>query len=575
MSDPRRSSSILTFCSTPPLDGSRNIKFQLKRSCHLCRRAYRPSGGIYCQPSAVTASQRIKKFLGDKDNANIFNITEAFRRGEWKATEITQEYLQRILAMDKRIGAFLTVDAERALERAEELDMKWKKGKPLGALAGVPFAIKDNLCTKGMITTAGSKILENFIPAYNATAINRLEEADAIVIGKTNMDEFGMGSSTELSAFHTARNPWNLGRVCGGSSGGSAAAVASGMAVAALGSDTGGSIRQPASFCGVCGLKPTYGLVSRFGLVAFSSSLDTVGPMASTVAELASIFKVLAGNDPMDGTCLHHTLPNYDDILQGPGSLNLSTLTIGVVQDDKLFSRMNNDVINCFMESVRVFQKLHANLIPVSLPFLEESLGAYYVIAPSEASSNLARYDGVRYGVRQDASNISELYLKARGSGLGNEVKRRILTGTFALSSGYYDAYYRKALQVRSHIIAQFSCCSYAHSCYRDKKLFEQQNVDIVLTPTAPSPAFEIGEKLDDPVKMYLEDVLTIPASLAGLPALSVPMGFDEDCLPIGLQLIGNRLQEDVLFRAAHAFQLATNWHEQMPTIYQEYISQS
>ncbi|GJQ15969.1 hypothetical protein GpartN1_g7760.t1 [Galdieria partita] len=506
----------------------------------------------------------IKKQLADVDNSTVLSITENFKRGEWKAVDIVVEYLNRIHEMDKLLGAFLTVDAERALQKARWLDEKWRKGEPLGPLAAVPVAVKDNLCTKGIPTTAGSRILENFIPGYDATTVSRLEAADAIVVGKTNMDEFGMGSSTELSGFHPSKNPWDPSRVCGGSSGGSAAAVASGMVPFALGSDTGGSIRQPASFCGICGLKPTYGRVSRFGLVAFSSSLDTVGPMASSVMELASVFQVLAGHDSMDSTSLLDKVPCYKDILQERGALDLKDIKLGVVYDERMLSSKGfgqvEDVMRCFQESVRVFTHLNAKVVAISLPFLEEALAAYYVIAPSEASSNLARYDGVRFGIRQEAAHISELYQKSRGMGMGSEVKRRILTGTFALSSGYYDAYYRKALQVRQLVSQQL------------KNLFQQQ-LDIIICPTTPCAAFELGEKIKDPVKMYMEDLLTIPASLAGLPALSVPMGFDSDHLPLGLQLIGNQQREDILFRAGHAFQLATNWHRHRPLMYRNYVS--
>ncbi|GJD07395.1 Glutamyl-tRNA(Gln) amidotransferase subunit A [Galdieria sulphuraria] len=555
--------STFFFCPTCRIIVVQNGRWiRHKRTCF--QRS--PLSRLYCQTTKV--SNIVKKQLADVENSTILSIAETFKRGEWKAVDVVIEYLNRIHEMDKLLGAFLTVDAERALQKAQLLDEKWKNGEHLGPLAAVPVAVKDNLCTKGLLTTAGSRILENFIPRYDATTVSRLEAADAIVVGKTNMDEFGMGSSTELSGFHPSKNPWDPSRVCGGSSGGSAAAVASGMAPFALGSDTGGSIRQPASFCGVCGLKPTYGKVSRFGLVAFSSSLDTVGPMASSVIELATIFQVLAGHDSMDSTSLSDKVPCYTDMLQEKGALDLKGITLGVVYDERMlslegFRNINGtgveDLMRCFQESIRVLTHLNVKVVPISLSFLEEALAAYYVIAPSEASSNLARYDGVRFGIRQYASHISELYQKSRGMGLGSEVKRRILTGTFALSTGYYDAYYRKALQVRQLISQQF------------ENLFQQ--LDIIVCPTTPCAAFELGEKMEDPVKMYMEDLLTIPASLAGLPAVSIPMGFDSDHMPLGLQLIGNRQREDILFRVGHAFQLATNWHRHRPLIYRNYVS--
>jgi len=540
-------------------------------SCPTCRptwrrnwkRPKRTTRTRILSQHTVHISTVIKRQLADVDNSSVLAIAENFKRGEWKAVDIVMEYLQRIHEMDKVLSAFLSVDAERALYKAQLLDEKWDKGEHLGPLAAVPVAIKDNLCTKGMVTTAGSKMLETFVPAYDATSVARLEAAGAIILGKTNMDEFGMGSSTELSGFHPSKNPWDPSRVCGGSSGGSAGAVSSGMAPFALGSDTGGSIRQPASFCGISGLKPTYGRVSRFGLIAFSSSLDTVGPMACSVAELATIFQILAGRDPMDPTSWSEAA-SYSDILHRRGALDLKDVKLGVVDifSSTLEENQVNDVMRCFLDSIRVFTKLNAQVVSISLPYLEEALAAYYVIAPSEASSNLARFDGVRFGSRQEASHISELYQKSRGLGMGAEVKRRMITGTFALSSGYYDAYYRKALQVRQCIIGQF------------EDLFRQ--VDVILCPTTPCAAFELGERMGgDPVKMYREDVLTIPPSLAGLPALSIPMGFDANQLPLGLQLIGNRQGEDLLFRVGHAFQMATDWHRQRPPIYRQYVQSS
>jgi aspartyl-tRNA(Asn)/glutamyl-tRNA(Gln) amidotransferase subunit A len=421
-------------------------------------------------------------------------------------------------------------------------------GEDLPPLAGVPIAIKDNLCTKGIRTTCSSRMLESFVPPYESTVTDRLWRSGAVLIGKTNLDEFAMGGSTETSAFGPTANPWNTGYVPGGSSGGSAAAVAAGECMASLGSDTGGSIRQPASFCGVVGLKPTYGRVSRYGLVAFASSLDQVGPFATSVSDAAELLQAIAGEDPRDSTCLKAPVPNYREVL----GRSVSGLRIGVVRECFDQEGLDPQVKASVLAAADLLQSLGAELVEVSCPRFNDGIATYYVIAPSEASANLARYDGVKYGFRaEDASSLASMTARSRAEGFGSEVQRRILIGTYALSAGYVDAYYRKAQQVRTLIRGDFETAF--------------ASVDVLLTPTAPSTAFAAGTHADDPLAMYLADLLTIPANLAGLPAINVPCGFDSEGLPIGVQLIGNVLEEPLLLQVAHQYEQSADVMSRRP----------
>jgi aspartyl-tRNA(Asn)/glutamyl-tRNA(Gln) amidotransferase subunit A len=449
-------------------------------------------------------------------------------------------HLDRIASLDGALGAFLEVGAERALERARRVDGILSNGDP-GPLAGVPVAIKDVLDIEGMPTTCASRVLEGYVPPFTATAVRRLEAAGAIVLGKTNMDEFAMGSSTENSAYQVTRNPWSHDRVPGGSSGGSAAAVAAGLATLALGTDTGGSIRQPAALCGVVGLKPTYGRVSRYGLVAFASSLDQAGPLARSVADAALAAGVLFGPDPRDATSAPAPVPDFGAALEG----GIAGLRIGVPRTF-LESGVDAAVMASFEGALRVLEDAGAKTAEVALPHLQHAIATYYLIATAEASSNLARFDGVRYGRRVDAGDLAGMYGETRDRGFGPEVKRRIILGTFALSAGYHDAYYLRAQQVRTLIRRDFERA--LASC------------DVVATPTTPTPAFRIGEKTADPLQMYLADIFTVPASLAGLPALSIPMA-PAGGLPVGLQLQGRLFEEETLVRAGHAFQQRTAHH--------------
>ena len=458
--------------------------------------------------------------------------------GEVSARELTDHHLARIEAVDSSVHAFLEVTADRARADADRLDEARAAGEDLPPLAGVPIAIKDNLCTKGIRTTCSSRMLESFVPPYESTVTDRLWRSGAVLIGKTNLDEFAMGGSTETSAFGPTANPWNTEHVPGGSSGGSAAAVAAGECMASLGSDTGGSIRQPASFCGVVGLKPTYGRVSRYGLVAFASSLDQVGPFATSVSDAAELLQAIAGEDPRDSTCLRAPVPNYSDRL----GRSVTGLRIGVVRECFDQEGLDPQVKASVLAAADLLQSLGAELVDVSCPRFNDGIATYYVIAPSEASANLARYDGVKYGFRaDDASSLAAMTARSRAEGFGSEVQRRILIGTYALSAGYVDAYYRKAQQVRTLIRRDFETA------------FE--SVDVLLTPTAPSTAFAVGAHADDPLAMYLADLLTIPANLAGLPAINVPCGFDSAGLPIGVQLIGNVLEEPLLLQVAHQYE--------------------
>ncbi|MDE2040487.1 MAG: Asp-tRNA(Asn)/Glu-tRNA(Gln) amidotransferase subunit GatA [Elusimicrobia bacterium] len=464
-------------------------------------------------------------------------IAGGVRSGEFSAQEVLKAFLSRIERDEPRVRAFLALFGEQALEAARAVDAKRAAGDPLGALAGVPVALKDNILVKGVETTCASKILRGHRSAYDAHVVERLRAADAVPLGKTNMDEFAMGSSTENSAFFKTANPWDTGRVPGGSSGGSAAAVAAGFAPLALGSDTGGSIRQPAAFCGVVGLKPTYGLVSRYGLVAFASSLDQIGPLSRTVEDAALALSVIAGHDARDTTSA--TAAPEAALKSGRG---LSGLRVGLPKE-YFVSGLDAEVEKSVREAIAALERLGARAVEISLPHTRYALSSYYIIAPSEASSNLARFDGVRYGLRAgEAASLEQLYERTRGQGFGPEVKRRIMLGTYALSSGYYDAYYAKAQRVRTLIARDF------------ERVFAE-SVDLIAAPTTPTPPFRLGEKLDDPLSMYLSDVFTIPSNMAGNASLSIPCGLTAGGLPIGLQLIGGRFKEGLLLGAARALE--------------------
>ena len=476
------------------------------------------------------------------------DLRQKLKSGEVSSKELVQEKISRINKLDKTLNTFLTVCSELALKRAEYIDNQRAAGKNLPPLSGIPLAIKDNLCTKGIKTTCASKILENFIPPYESTVTARLLNCGAVMIGKTNMDEFAMGSSTETSAFGPTLNPWNITKVPGGSSGGSAASVAAELCFGSLGSDTGGSIRQPASFCGVVGMKPTYGRVSRWGLIAFASSLDQIGPFANNVSDAAEILQVISGKDELDSTTVDIPVPNY---LEGL-SKSVKGLKIGLIDNCFQHEGLAADVKDSVLSSASLLESLGAEIINLSCPRFNDGIATYYVIAPSEASANLARYDGVKYGFRTDNDkSLIEMTSKSRAIGFGSEVKRRILIGTYALSAGYVDAYYKKAQQVRTLIRRDFD------------NAFKK--VDILLAPTSPTTAFGSGENVDNPMAMYLSDLLTIPANLAGLPAISLPCGFDKSGLPIGLQLIGNVFDEAKLLQVASQFEKAAEISKNRP----------
>jgi aspartyl-tRNA(Asn)/glutamyl-tRNA(Gln) amidotransferase subunit A len=464
------------------------------------------------------------------------------------AVEITTETLQRIETLEPKLHSFLCVTADKAIAAAQRVDAKIAAGETIGLLEGIPIGIKDNLCTRGIPTTCGSRILEGFVPAYESTVTQKLQDAGAVMVGKTNLDEFAMGSSTENSGYQVTANPWDLSRVPGGSSGGSAAAVAAEECVVALGSDTGGSIRQPASLCGVVGMKPTYGLVSRFGLVAYASSLDQIGPFGRTVEDAAILLQAIAGYDAQDSTSLKVEIPDYTQALKS----DLKGFKVGVITET-FGEGLDEIVAERVREAIAQLKSLGATVQEISCPRFRYGLPTYYIIAPSEASANLARYDAVKYGIREEADSLIEMYTKTRAKGFGTEVKRRIMLGTYALSAGYYDAYYLKAQKVRTLIKQDFD------------QAFEK--VDVLVCPTAPTTAFKAGEKTADPLSMYLSDLMTIPVNLAGLPSMSIPCGFDGQNLPIGLQLIGNVLREDVLFRVGYAYEQSTKWHTQKPPL--------
>src|SRR5438270_10549162 len=452
---------------------------------------------------------------------------------------LVESFYARIQKEDSAIGAYLTLTRERALDQADRIDRLAAEGKPLPPLGGVPVGIKDVMCTRGVRTTAGSKILENFIPPHDCTAVARLEAAGAVVLGKLNCDEFAMGSSNENSAFHPVRNPRDLSRVPGGSSGGSAAAVAADMAVVTLGSNTGGSIRQPASFCGVVGLMPTYGRVSRYGLIAFASSLDHIGPLAKNVKDTASVLRTIAGRDPMDSTSADVPVPDYVAEIDKP----VSGLKIGMAEE-YFGDGLDAEVRKAVEDAIQSLAKLGCDVVPVSLPHTEYAIPTYYIVATAEASSNLARFDGVRYGHRaKNARTLTEMYRRSLDEGFGAEVKRRIMLGTYALSAGYYDAYYLKAQKVRALLTQDFD------------EAFKK--VDVIAGPTSPTPAFKLGEKVDDPLAMYLADIYTVTADLAGIPGISVPAGQSKDNLPIGMQIFAKHFDEGTILRMAHAYEKA------------------
>lgn len=476
------------------------------------------------------------------------NLLEMLQKREVSSEEITRDVLKRIEQVDGKIRAFVTVTEDKALEQARRVDRKIKEREKLGPLAGIPVAVKDNMCTDGIRTTCSSKILYNYVPPYNATVVKRLEEAEAVIIGKTNMDEFAMGSSCENSAFFPTCNPWSLDRVPGGSSGGSAAAVAADETILALGSDTGGSIRLPAAFCGIVGMKPTYGAVSRYGLIAFASSLDQIGPMVKDVQDCALLMNIICGHDPMDSTSVAYDVPDYTSFL----GQDIKDLKIGLPRE-YIGEGIDYQIKDTILKAAESLSSLGALVEETSLPHSEYALPAYYIIAPAEASSNLARYDGVRYGYRAEgAEDVVEMFKKTRSEGFGPEVKRRIMLGTYALSAGYYDAYYNKALQVRTLIKRDFD------------EAFKQ--FDVLMSPTNPIPPFKRGEKVDDPLQMYMADICTQSINLAGIPAISVPAGF-VDGLPVGLQLMGKPFAEGTLIKVAYAFEQSTGYRELKPKL--------
>lgn len=474
---------------------------------------------------------------------------QLLKKKEISSEELTRAVLGRINDVDSRVDAFVSVVEEMAIEQAREADRRISIGQ-FEPLTGIPMGIKDLICTRNLRTTCASKILENFMPPYDATVIKKLKKAGAVIIGKLNMDEFAMGSSTENSGLKITHNPWGLDRIPGGSSGGSAAAVAADMCLGALGSDTGGSIRQPASHCGVVGMKPTYGRVSRFGLVAFASSLDQIGPLAKSVTDCAYLLNTIAGYDSADSTSVAVDVPDYTASLNG----GLKGLKIGIPKEYFITDGLDSEVAASVNSAIQRIEALGAERVEISLPHTEYAVAVYYVIAPSEASSNLARYDGVKYGFRDDTdADLIGMYRKTRSKGFGPEVQRRIIIGTYCLSAGYYDAYYGKASQVRTLIMTDF------------QNAFDI--CDVILCPVAPTPAFKIGEKIDDPLTMYLSDIFTLSANLAGIPGMSIPCGFSQHGLPIGLQLMAKHFNEEMLFKIAYNFEQATEFHKKKPKL--------
>ena len=488
------------------------------------------------------------------DNLTAKQLRDQIAAGQISSLETTKAVFERIRKLEPTIGAYISTYENEAQKAASDVDRRVAAGEPVGPLAGVPVAVKDNMCTTFGATTCASKILENFHAPYNATAVEKLLAADAVIVAKANMDEFAMGSSTENSGLRRTVNPWDTSRVPGGSSGGATAAVTARLCYAALGSDTGGSIRQPASFCGVVGLKPTYGRVSRYGLVAYGSSLDQIGPITRTVEDAALMLNVIAGHDPADSTSVDETMASVCDYL---GKLDEPVKGLKIAIVPQFAAGADEQVQKAIREAVDVYKKLGADIVEVEMPHLDYAIAAYYVIATAEASSNLARYDGVHYGHRtEDPKDYIEVYSKSRAEAFGEEVKRRIMLGTYALSSGYYDAYYLKALKVRNLIRGDFT------------RAFE--TCDCIMMPVAPTTAFKIGEKVDDPLQMYLSDIYTISANLAGIPGISIPCGFDEDNLPIGLQILAPTFTEEQLLRIARMYEKETEWHTRKPNVNHE-----
>jgi aspartyl-tRNA(Asn)/glutamyl-tRNA(Gln) amidotransferase subunit A len=476
---------------------------------------------------------------------------------EVSSREVVQSLYKRIQEVDSKVGAYLTLTPELADEQAKRADEQYERKQAAPLLTGIPLAIKDNICVRGVRTTCASKILERFESLYDATVIERLAAAGSVMLGKTNMDEFAMGSSTENSAMAVTKNPWNLECIPGGSSGGSAAAVAADECIAALGSDTGGSIRQPAACCGVVGLKPTYGRVSRYGLVAFASSLDQIGPITKDVMDSAIMMNVISGHDPMDSTSADLGVPDFTQAL----GQEIAGIRIGIPKE-YFIEGMDPEVEESVREAIRVLEKLGAQVQEISLPHTEYAVATYYILATAEASANLARYDGVRYGRRTgESKDLLEMYIKSRAEGFGSEVKRRIMLGTYALSSGYYEAYYLKAQKVRTLIKQDFD------GVLGDSSSSESGKVDAIVVPTAPTPAFRMGEKTQDPLQMYLSDIFTISVNLAGIPAIALPCGKNKAGLPIGMQILGRPYEEESILRVAYAYEQATEWHKQKPVI--------
>ena len=468
---------------------------------------------------------------------------------EISVSDIVNSVYKRIDEVEGRVNAYVTVTREEAFRMAQESEKSIGTARNDNiSMLGIPLAIKDNMCTKGIPTTCSSKILSNFVPPYESTVTSRLKGQGYVLLGKTNLDEFAMGSSTENSGFHITKNPWDLERIPGGSSGGSAAAVAADECIAALGSDTGGSIRQPAALCGVVGLKPTYGRVSRYGLVAFASSLDQIGTLTKNVTDSALLLDIISGHDPLDSTSAPLPVPDFPKVL----GKDIKGMRVGIPKE-YFISGMDKEVEASVRDAIEKLESLGAIPVETSLPHTEYAIATYYILATSEASSNLARYDGVKYGIRAEGKDLMDMYMKTRSQGFGAEVKRRIMLGTYALSSGYYEAYYKKAQQVRTLI----------------KKDFEDvfRHVDIIVTPTSPTAAFKIGEKTSDPLQMYLSDIFTISVNLAGVPAISIPCGFTSNNLPIGLQLIGKHFDEETIFRVAYAYEQASDWHGRKPDL--------
>ena len=492
-------------------------------------------------------------------NSKLFQLTlkeasDKLNSGEITSLQLTKSVLARIEEVEPKVEAFITITKDLALKQAKKSDQRRDKGQEFSSIDGIPIAVKDLYCTKGIRTTAASKILDDFIPQYESTATQKLLDAGAIIVGKTNLDQFAMGSSTENSVYKQTKNPWDLTKIPGGSSGGSAAAVAADMCIAALGTDTGGSIRQPANLCSIVGLKPTYGRVSRYGVIAMASSLDCIGPMTKTVEDAAIMLQILAGKDEKDATTLPDPVPQYSESL----NKKIKGLKIGIPKE--FFGQgMNPESEKIVKDAIEKLKMLGAETKEISLPSVKYALAVYYVLMPAEVTSNLGRYDGIRYGhsklksQKSKVKSLEEVYLNSRTEGFGDEAKRRIMLGNYVLSSGYYDAYYKKAQQVRTLVKEEF------------EKAFDE--VDIMVTPVSPEPAFKLGEKTDDPLAMYLSDIHTVPINPAGVPAISIPAGFTKDNLPVGIQLIAPQLGEEAIFRVASAYESATNFHKEKPKL--------